>query len=129
MKREILFKGKDLHTPEIWRYGTYYYGVMYPTSFKGHYIDDCLVDENTIAQWTNIYDKKNKKVFEGDSVFCRLLHHILWDLPAAIYTVGFQNGTFILMDSNGEPARQWSDGSNDWYSIENLESFDIELVE
>ena len=66
MKREIKFRGKD-HNGK-WHYGTYYFGVMYPTSFSGHYINDVLIDENTIGEFTGLKDKNGKEIYEGDVV-------------------------------------------------------------
>ena len=77
--REILFRGKDKQgiTQKDWVYGdlTYMnYGVKFPTiSNFGQRFGRCEdkytpVDEETIGQFTGIFDKNLKKVFEGDIV-------------------------------------------------------------
>ena len=75
MKREILFKAKDFKGN--WQIGSYYYGVMYPTSFRGHYINDEQIDEKTICQFTGAVDKKGVKIFENDKDYTGLV--IRWN--------------------------------------------------
>jgi uncharacterized phage protein (TIGR01671 family) len=64
MNRIILFKAKDFNNK--WQIGTYYYGCMYPTSFSGHYVNDILIDEKTLCQFTGLKDINDNKIFEGD---------------------------------------------------------------
>lgn len=64
MKRVVKFKAKDYKGN--WQIGTYYFGVMYPTSFAGHYVNDTLIDEKTLCQFIDRTDKNGKEIYEGD---------------------------------------------------------------
>lgn len=63
--RRIEFKA-ICETTGDWRYGTYFYGVQYPDSHKGHYIESWEIERNTLCEYTGKLDKKNNKIFEWD---------------------------------------------------------------
>lgn len=78
--REILFKGKtcsevsnsNLKPNNEWVYGFYYDRIGLPTirefDFKyGNYID-YEIDRKTLGRFTDLTDKNDKKLFEGDIV-------------------------------------------------------------
>ncbi|CAB4183628.1 YopX protein [uncultured Caudovirales phage] len=92
MKREIKFKAKDYKGK--WQIGTYYYGVMYPTSFRGHYINDEQIDEKTLCQFTGIKDRNGEgvEVFEGDKIGRTSFwdKEIIWD-KCGFYTISVNN--------------------------------------
>ena len=77
MNREILFRGKAIDN------GEWVYGYLTKHYYKGEFefciqyfdsdMDDkkrhnVIVDQNTIGQFTGLFDKNGVKIFEGDIV-------------------------------------------------------------
>lgn len=92
MERVIKFRGIDYKGN--WQYGSYYVGCMYPTSFTGHYVNDVLVDENTVGQFTGLHDKNGKEIYEGD--ICSTYNI---DEPSNLVdTVVFHDGSFVFQN-------------------------------
>lgn len=79
--REILFRGKAINRDggshrTNYKNGDWVYGLL-TRPFNERYglyaemrneggIDGIEVDHETISQWTGLYDKKGKRIFEGD---------------------------------------------------------------
>ena len=71
MKREILFRGKQLNT------GEWFFGNLFDKDTKGRThigttVRGCFnIDPETVGQFTGITDMHGRKVFEGDILSCK----------------------------------------------------------
>lgn len=89
MNREIEFRGFD---GTQWYYGDLEYNrktdVARIHTYKedGGYDRQHPVDTDTVGQFTCLYDKNDKKIYEGDIV--------RWDKDQKLYVVEFRSGMF-----------------------------------
>lgn len=81
MIRQIIFRGKNIHTGE-WLYGDYHReGKTHYITKPGQYLREYapiefIVDGNTVGQFTCVCDKKLKEIYEGDILQCPAVPNI-----------------------------------------------------
>lgn len=96
--REIEFRGKKVNSGE-WLYGDLIHDniegcYIYPLDAENLYKENAVIPD-TVGQFTGLYDKNKKKIYEGDVV-----HLDAWN-PDAMQIV-FMEGAFCMANENRE---------------------------
>ena len=118
MIREILFRGKSLDKSGAWVLGslihrTEFYGdpcddyfILYGGEFDCDYYDADRVNPETVGQFTGLFDRNGKKIFEGD-----IIHAHYANAPKADFVeqVVFCDGRFCSLFSTIDGSgKMWS---------------------
>ena len=101
MNREIKFRGKDL-IHNKWIYGglaedRHDNAVILP---KNNWQKGGCVDKDTIGQFTGLYDKNGKEIYEGDIVLHKTYH------GEKSCVVRFECGAFIVGYHEGSSTKR-----------------------
>lgn len=122
MNREILFRGKHIHTIPGNEHlnGTWVHGYL---GDENHIYDkslecELLVDENTICQYTGEKDKNGQKIYEGDILEAHLDDSFPEDVTRVRVT--WENMKWCMVQKGMIPDPFETGEGKDWEVIGNI---------
>lgn len=117
--REIKFRAWDgeKFVPQEHLYWKGYKFVAGAWNYNEEYIPADEQVDVEIMQYTGLRDKNGTEIYEGDTVKA---YHREWE-EYTTHSVKFCDGAFSI-------GRYWKDGIHSWYSMEQYESSELEVI-